>query len=77
MEIKYFGLVAEHIGAQMETIDVSDSVCTVAELRQFLESKYEGLGKLSYQVSRNRKLVASGELNQGDEIALLPPFSGG
>lgn len=77
MEIKYFGVIAELAGKGQETLAKEVAVEEVALLRQFLEKKYDGLEKLSYQVSVNRKLVTTGALNDNDEIALLPPFSGG
>ena len=41
-------------------------------------TRYPKLRDLSFLISNNKKIVVENiSLNQGDEIALLPPFSGG
>lgn len=77
MIIKYFGVIAEHVGLDTESLEKNDSTQYLETLKQFLEKKYTGLEKLSYQITQNRKIVTDAELNEEDEIALLPPFSGG
>ena len=75
VKIFVFGKLADIVaGKELVVEDVS----TVAALRALLEFKYSGLKGLKYAVSVNRKL-ASDEciVSNDDEVALLPPFSGG
>lgn len=47
-------------------------------LRQTLETKYPELSAVAYRLAVNKKLAVYNEvLNDGAEVALLPPFSGG
>lgn len=48
------------------------------ELKQELQSRFPGLQHLSFSVAVNR-IIAPDEqpIAENDEVALLPPFSGG
>jgi sulfur-carrier protein len=47
-------------------------------LRQSLETTYPELATVAYRLAVNKKLAIQNEvLNDGAEVALLPPFSGG
>jgi sulfur-carrier protein len=53
-------------------------VKTINDLKLTLIEKYPAITKLNYQFAVNQHLVEdSFQLNNGDEIALLPPFAGG
>lgn len=70
-----FGIVAEKINSDEIFADgVSDS----DELLRMLYSKYPQLHETKFTVSINRKIIHGNKpLGDGDEIGLLPPFSGG
>ncbi|WP_100612721.1 MoaD/ThiS family protein [Confluentibacter lentus] len=73
--IKYFGLIAEVTSQEEETIDFSGN--TIADIINFLNSKYPDLKNKDFQVAQNQELISEKTKITGQEIALLPPFSGG
>ncbi|WP_268033149.1 MoaD/ThiS family protein [Algoriphagus sp. PAP.12] len=77
IQVKYFGMIAEATSKEEEKIDVGEK--PFSEILSEISSKYQ-LGDLSYQVAVNKKLVSDFsklQLEEGDEVAFLPPFSGG
>lgn len=75
IKIKYFGLIAEVTNKTEETIDVSEN--TIADVLNQLHSKYQDLKNKDFQVAQNHELVSETTEITGEELALLPPFSGG
>lgn len=73
--VLYFGELKEICGVAKEQFGL---INTVGEFRKFIENKYPDLSKKTYAISVN-KIVAkdSDKIFDCDEIALLPPFSGG
>lgn len=77
MEVKMlaFGKIADITGQKEWNFqDIADT----ATLRKKLEEEYPTLQQMKYQLAVNKKL-ANGEvaLENGAEVALLPPYSGG
>lgn len=75
--INYFGMIAEHIGKNSESIQFAHQEKSV-NLRDYFEDKYPALKQLSYKIAVNQEF--SDQLETGiiaNEIALLPPFAGG
>ena len=73
--IKFFGALSEVTGKTEEEIPISIDTKSLLDL---LNQKYPDLSGLQYSMAVNQ--VISGEnrkLSAGDEIALLPPFTGG
>lgn len=75
--VKYFGVIAETTGKAEEALEVSDDIESLKTLKSYLVEKYGLHDPESIQVSVNHSLRDSGQLKNGDEVALLPPFSGG
>ena len=76
LSLNYFGMIAEATNIQQEKIDID--VQTINDLKLKLVEKYPAITKLNYQFAVNQHLVEDNfQLNNGDEIALLPPFAGG
>ncbi|HEY9083564.1 MAG TPA: MoaD/ThiS family protein [Vicingaceae bacterium] len=76
LSLNYFGMIAEATNIQQEKIDID--VQTINDLKLKLVEKYPTITKLNYQFAVNQHLVEDNfQLNNGDEIALLPPFAGG
>ncbi len=75
LNIKYFGLLAEVTRCHEETIDFSKT--SVLELLDDLFEKYPDLNKTDFQVAQNQQIVNKNSTISDNEIALLPPFSGG
>ncbi|MGA1226003.1 MAG: MoaD/ThiS family protein [Tamlana sp.] len=74
--IKYFGQLTEITHLNEETIEVSEKK-TISELLDTLYRKYNTLKTKDFQVAQNQELVDENTKITGQEIALLPPFSGG
>lgn len=75
INILAFGQLAEVIGkTEWEMEDVK----TTEQLRQTLETKHPEIKTHRYSIAINKNIVHENKtLNQGDVVALLPPFSGG
>lgn len=77
-----FGVLREVFGAGTQDVEIPDG-STVGNLLQILEQRTSNLtmyGKVwqSLAVAVNREYSSSGAvLRDGDEVALLPPVSGG
>ena len=77
VNIKYFGVIAEKINLESEknSFDYNE----LSKIVESIKNKYD-LHQLSFQISLNLNLVNSEDsiiVNDGDEIAFLPPFAGG
>lgn len=75
IKIKYFGLIAEVTNKTEESIDFSAN--TIDAILSFLYTKYPDLKNKDFQVAQNQELVSENTKVTGEELALLPPFSGG
>ena len=75
LSIKYFGIIAEITGLEEEKLKIKDQ--KIGELIDSIINKYPGLKGREFQIAQNKKIVDNEEPVNGDEIALLPPFSGG
>lgn len=76
--IKYFAGLRDITGKEFEKIDVREKM-KIGELLALLSQKYPEIKKSGdIVVARNREYVDENEeIEDGDEIALLPPVSGG
>ena len=80
MTIKLFAMVREIVGFDEITITVPNANPTVADLRANLLEQYPGLEALLpfSQVAINEEIATDDQpLQINDEIAILPPYSGG
>jgi sulfur-carrier protein len=76
-KIKAFGITKDIIGGKETVVEMGGS--TVGELRQYLVLKYPqltGLRSLFIAVNHNYAEDTL-RLSEADEIALIPPVSGG
>jgi molybdopterin synthase sulfur carrier subunit len=81
--VKFFASVREIVGAHTTEIELHDDQ-TIAGLVQVLATRYPGLQEslITIAIALNRKYVdrkndKSIVLRSGDELALIPPISGG
>ncbi len=77
MEIKIiaFGQIADIIGNSIMSIN---EIKDTEELRKKLSNAFPQLNEISYGIAINKKNINKNtEINMGDIVALLPPFSGG
>ncbi len=81
MEILLFGVTRDIVGSRtLSTQDLCNpSPGTVQELKQCLKKHYPALRELtSLAVAVNKSYAKEQDpLSEGDEIALIPPVSGG
>lgn len=76
LKLKYFGMIAEATGKQSELIDITDN--NLKDLDLLLKNTHPKIKNLAYKFAVNHKMAQLDcELNENDEIALLPPFAGG
>ncbi len=75
IDVLLFGQISEIVGEQtivMENIDNKE------ELIKTMVATYPALSKLNFKIAINCELTESNlKLNDGDQVALLPPFAGG
>ena len=74
-----FARLRELIGAGSQTVDLPQGN-TASDLWSLLVRRHAGLPALaeSTRIARNGRIVTFGEpLEDGDEVALLPPVGGG
>ncbi len=76
LQIKSFGMIADVVGSTyiLENFDGGDAEL----LKSILCEKFPRLSQLTFSIAVNH-VVSSDHtfISQNDEIALLPPFSGG
>jgi molybdopterin converting factor small subunit len=77
MTVRFFASIAEITGC--ESISLGDATSDTYVLRERLEARWPSLKNATYALAVNRVIVSSEPfvLSEGDEVALLPPFSGG
>lgn len=73
-----FGIAKEIVGGSSVEVELTNDA-TVGELRDELEEQYPRLAQLaSFMIAVNNEYaVADNALQQRDEIAIIPPVSGG
>lgn len=78
IDVLAFGIVRDIFGDDKISVDVDDNTDT-EHLRTILEVQYSELKKLeSYMIVVNEEYAqGSAVINEGDEIAIIPPVSGG
>ncbi|NJB83194.1 MoaD/ThiS family protein [Wenyingzhuangia aestuarii] len=76
--IKYFGMLTELTKQHQETLNTPDAVMTIQDLELLITAKYPALKNTTYNIAQNQKIGnKQQQLNNGDELAFLPPFAGG
>lgn len=78
MKVLAFGIVKEIFNNSTVDADLTDGA-TVEKLKTLLEKKYPRLNQLgSYMISVNNEYATMNYVIQkGDEVAIIPPVSGG
>ena len=75
MKVLFFSSIAEITGCKEREIKGFDSVL---KFKTQLESEFPGIKAINYSIAVNRAVIHNDlGLNEDDEVALLPPFSGG
>ena len=77
VKILYFAQISAALGFSNEEVEIPDNMGSEALIEK-LKVKYPELNNLSFTVSVNQNLVkVDTKLEEGFEVALLPPFAGG
>ena len=75
IRLKVFGMLAEKLGA--DSLEIENPGSSEALRRQLL-LQFPSLQSLTFRIAVDRKIVqAETNITAGQEVALLPPFSGG
>lgn len=78
MRVLLFAGLAEALGRPVLDLPDDEAPATVAELERRLREGHPALAGRPFRVAVNRCYGAAGDgLSPGDEIALIPPVSGG
>lgn len=77
LNVLFFGGLVDVTGISQKEL-ITDNVLDVKLLNAHLQSLYPLLAKHKYKIAVNQKIVEDTHLLQdGDEVAFLPPFAGG
>jgi len=75
--VKFFASVREVVGSRSQEVDLPDGA-TLADLWQTYVEKYPRLGNLALAYAVNHEYSGLQRvLKDGDEVAFIPPVSGG
>lgn len=75
--IKYFGQLVEITNTTQESYP-TDGDATLETIETSILKKYPNLKNTTYNIAVNQKISpANKSVNNGDELAFLPPFAGG
>lgn len=79
MKVKCFGIFRDITMQDELIIDRDRKVSSILALKQYLVAQYPEIARIkSYRVAVNQAFAVEGiALNDTDEIALIPPVSGG
>jgi sulfur-carrier protein len=78
IKIRFMGGLAEVTGKSYTSVKVCSNQTTCNDLVEYLHQKYSGLSEKKFAIAVNYELNNPDKiLKSGDEVVLLPPFSGG
>jgi len=80
LTVKFFAYCREIVGKETIKLKLKDNTTTVGDIRMMIFEMYPSLSSLSkvFFVAVNHKLANDDTiLNDHDEVAILPPVSGG
>ena len=78
VNVLLFGIARDIVGQTPLELECNESI-DVKSFKQLLQDKYPKMNHLSYfKVAINQEFAEDNQvLSEGDEIALIPPVSGG
>jgi molybdopterin synthase sulfur carrier subunit len=75
VKVLFFGVLAEVTGTSCKHFS---DVRTVGDLKFRIEDEFPEIVHYNFRISLNNVLIDNDpELNDNDEVALMPPFAGG
>lgn len=77
LKLLFFGVLTDVVNGQEQIMEVADAT-TIEALNALLKSTHPLLTRYKYNIAVNQQIADHDlSLNDGDEIAFLPPFAGG
>lgn len=81
VKIRFFAMLKNKVGQEEVTLDVPENI-SLEKFKQILKKEFpaitEFLVRKSILISVNQEFATESTIiKDGDEVALLPPFSGG
>lgn len=80
LKIRLFGILREKMDSDNLIISIHDTSISLKKLRKYLEELYPSLGlnEINFVFAVN-KVICNEDINvkSSDEIAIIPPISGG
>lgn len=81
VKIRFFAMLKNKVGQEEVNLDVPENI-SLEKFKQILKKEFpaitEFLDKKSIMISVNQEFATNNTMiKDGDEVALLPPFSGG
>ena len=80
LKIRLFGILREKMDSDDSIISIHDTSISLKKLRKYLEELYPSLGlnEINFVFAVN-KVICNEDINvkSSDEIAIIPPISGG
>jgi molybdopterin synthase sulfur carrier subunit len=78
VQLMSYGALTDVTGSEVFELEISQQAVTVAELKLILLARYPALEGKTFRIAVNERFVGDEfDVLPGDEIALIPPFSGG
>lgn len=75
IKVLLFGILSEEAGIEEMEIE---NISGTGKLLEHLRGKYPSFANYKFRISVNQTLIKGNKkLQEGDEVALLPPFAGG
>jgi molybdopterin converting factor small subunit len=75
INVLFFGILTDIVKASSMQIE---DVENIRQLKSWLWKNYPQTKDMDFQIALNKNIVdGKHDLNDGDEVALLPPFAGG
>jgi sulfur-carrier protein len=75
VKVLFFGVLAEVTGAEIRHYK---EVNTTSDLLHRIQDDFPEIAHYDFRISVNSEIINTDPvLNDGDEVALLPPFAGG
>lgn len=77
VRVRFFASLRELVGQGQVEMELAPAT-TIAQLREIMNRRFPGLERASVRLAVNTQFAEPGQvLHEGDEIAWLPPLSGG
>jgi sulfur-carrier protein len=78
LTLKYFGLLVDITQKKEEVLHLDQNKVALSDVKSAIETLYGELKNANYTIAVNQLMCTlESTINDGDVIALLPPFAGG